>query len=354
LVVKAEALPWLLEDSNPAVRCLTLTDILAKGPDDAEVRTARKSLLAYGPVQALKKSQNTKGYWPPDDGCYNPKFTSTVWQLMLLGEMGVPRTSWVERATERFLSQHQMDNGAFCCPTLGIDKGDIDEEPCLTGNMIRTLLVFGYGDDTRVRRALDWLPESQFKDGGWNCDHPDVKFENGRLNWSRARDDPTHSSFMSTVEPLWAYSEVPRARWTKKMKGSIERGAEFLLAHRVYKSHRDGSPVKLRDLEKFYAGDLVTMFHFPEYYYYDALHGLRVLAKLGYGDDERVRDAVDLVLSKKGPDGKWLLEGDWVRERKDKSRKTRVTLERIDRPSKWITLNCYRALTKTGDLELPN
>jgi hypothetical protein len=79
-----------------------------------------------------------------------------------------------------------------------------------------------------------------------------------------------------------------------------------------------------------------------------------VLTKLGYHDDERIRDAVDLVLSKKNPDGKWLLEGDWVRERKEKTRKTLVTLEQLNEPSKWVTLNCYRALAKTGDLELPS
>ena len=49
-------------------------------------------------------------------------------------------------------------------------------------------------------------------------------------------------------------------------------------------------------------------------YYYDALHGLRVLTKLGNEDDERVRDAVHLILANRSPDGKWLLEGDWSRE----------------------------------------
>lgn len=348
--MKAVALPWLLEESNPAVRFLALTDVLGRRLDDSEVLAARRKLLHYAPVQALRKSQNAEGYWPPDDGCYNPKFTSTVWQLMLLGEMGVPRTPWIEKAVERFFVQHQMDDGAFCCPTLGIESEGIDEEPCLTGNMIRTLLALGYGDEPRVRRALEWLPESQFKDGGWNCDHPAIKFEGGRLDWRKARDDPTHSSFMSTIEPLWAYSEFPRAKWTRKIKSSIERAAEFLLAHRVYKSHRGGRPVDLRDMKKLYRGNVITMFHFPMYYYYDALHGLRVLTKLGYQDDERIRDALSLMASKQTSDGKWPLEGDWVRERKVRDRKTLVTLERLGGPSKWITLNCYRVLAKTGDL----
>lgn len=328
-----------------------MTDVMGKSSRDKEVRAARGKILSYGSVTALKKAQGRRGYWPPDNGCYEPKFTSTVWQLILLGEMGVPRTPWIESAMERLMAQHQMDNGAFCCPRLGEFK-EVEEEPCLTGNMLRTLLVFGYGNDRRVKRALDWMPEMQFEDGGWNCDHPRFQFEGGRLNWGRARHDPTHSSFMSTIEPLWAYSELPRSQWTRKLKNSIERGAEFLLAHRIYKSHRDWYPVELRDMDKIFPGNVVTKFHFPMYYYYDALHALRVLTKLGYQNDERIRDAVHLVLSKKTPEGKWLLEGDWVRERTDKSRKTLVTLEELNEPSKWVTLNCYRVLAKTGDLEL--
>lgn len=338
--MKAEALPWLLEKSNPAVRMFTLTDVMGRPADDKEVRAAGESTLSYRPVVEMKKAQGRRGYWPPDDSCYNPKFTSTVWPLMLLGEMGAPRTPWIESAVERFMTQHQMENGAFCCGTMG-GKDGIVEEPCLTGNMLRTFLVFGYGDDRRVKKALDWLPELQFEDGGWNCDYP--------------QQNPSHSSFMSTIEPLWAYSEIPKQKWTKKMKSSIERASEFLLAHRIYKSHRDWRPVEIHDMSRYYDGNLITMFHFPMYYYYDALHALRVLTKLGYEDDERISDAMHLMLSKKNPDGKWILEGDWARERKkDKTRKALVPIEQLMEPSKWITLNCYRVLANTGDLELPS
>ncbi len=336
--MKAEALSWLLEPSSPPVRMFALTDLLGRSPDDKEVRLAREGTLSSRPVSILRKAQGKGGFWPPNDSSYNPKFTSTVWQLMSLGEMRAPRTPWIETAIERFFAQHQMENGALCCSTMG-GKDGIVAEPCLTGNMLRTLLVFGYGEDRRVKKALDWLPDFQLADGGWNCDYPE--------------QDPKHSSFMSTIEPLWAYSEIPRPRWAKKLKRSMERGAEFLLDHRLYKSHHDWRPVELSDMNTLYDGNLVTKFHFPMYYYYDALHALRVLTRLGYHDDARIADAIHLMLSKMTPEGKWLLEGDWVRERKTKDRKTLVTIEELNRPSKWITLNCYRVLAKTGELELP-
>ena len=353
LSLKALASSWLLESTNPAVRFFTLTDVMGRPHEDKQASREREKILEYAPVKALHQAQRGKGHWPPSNTCYEPKFTSTVWQLILLGEIGVPRTPWIESALEQFLNQHQMQNGAFCCPAIGGEE-QLEEEPCLMGNMLRTLLFFGYGEDSRVKKALEWMPEMQFEDGGWNCDHPGFQFDGGKLNWGSARYDPTHSSVMSTIEPLWAYSEIPRPRWTKKMKRSIEEGAEFLLAHRIYKSHRDWSSIELRDMDKIFTGNLVTKFHFPMYYYYDALHGLRVLTKLGYHDDERIRDAVLLMLSKMTPEGRWLLDGDWVRERTDNSRKTIVSVEELNEPSKWVTLNCYRVLSRTGDLEFPD
>jgi hypothetical protein len=51
------------------------------------------------------------------------------------------------------------------------------------------------------------------------------------------------------------------------------------------------------------------------------------------------------------------LEGDWYREGdyfypSGKGRKAPVAIEEIGKPSKWITLNSYRVLTQTGDLDI--
>ncbi len=338
--MRTEALGWLLEPVDPAVRFQTLTDILHLPPDDRRVVSSRKMVESYAPVRNILRAQTREGYWPPENTCYMPKFTAAVWPLILLGEMGLAPGPRIKTACERFLDLHQMDNGSFSWISNRENRRNwkMEEEPCLTGNMVRTLIVFGYGQEPRVKRALEWMPEHQQEDGGWNCDYPHRIVK--------------HSSFMSTIEPLWAYSEIPRSGWTRKMKRAIERGAEFLLMHRIYKSdHHDWRPTELWKKEHF------TKFHFPMYYYYDALHSLRVLSKLGFGDDERVRDAVHLVLSKRTPEGKWLLEGDWLRERKGenavKRRRIIVNLETLMKPSKWITLNCYRALLGTGDFEVP-
>jgi hypothetical protein len=279
------------------------------------------------------KKQTKEGFWAPKDTCYRPKWTAAVWPLMLLGELAVPPDDRVEAEVERFLDLHQAESGTFSCPTK-YDRGKKWDEPCLTGNMIRTFIQLGYGNDRRIKKAIEWLPAQQLEDGGWNCDFPEKKVK--------------HSSFMSTIEPLWAYSEIPRSKWTRKMKRSIDNGAEFLLMHHVYKSDNH----HWQETYPFF-----TKLHFPMYYFYDILHGLRVLTKLGYEDDERVKTAVHLLLSKRRPDGRWNLEGDWYREGdyfypSGKGRTAPVKVEEIGEPSKWVTLNALRVLGKTGDLEL--
>src|SRR3989442_12378313 len=91
----------------------------------------------------------------------------------------------------------------FACPSK-IEESKRWDEPCLTGNMIRTLIKVGFSNDPRGRRAIDWLPKGQLAVGGWNCDYPEKNVK--------------HSSFMSNIEPLSAYSEIPRRKWSRNMK----------------------------------------------------------------------------------------------------------------------------------------
>jgi hypothetical protein len=344
--MKDSTIDWLLEPSNPSIRMQTLTDILHRSGKDKDVESTKNRIASSRSVKKIEATATSKGYWQPKDDCYRPKWTSACWNLALLGELGAQPDSLIKSEVERFIELHQLDNGAFTCPSpVAVEQWKKQhprskskavrwEEPCLTGNMIRTLIVFGYGEDERVKNAINWMPEAQLEDGGWNCDYPEKKVN--------------HSSFMSTIEPLWAYSQIPRQKWSRKMKRSIDHGAEFLLMHHVYKSDNH----HWQETYPFF-----TKLHFPMYYFYDILHALRVLTKLGYEDDERINSAVQLLLSKRRPDGKWNLEGDWYREGdhfypSGKGRKAPVAIEEIGKPSKWITLNSYRVLTSTGDIKL--
>lgn len=125
-----------------------------------------------------------------------------------------------------------------------------------------------------------------------------------------------------------AFSEVPLEGRTKEMKEAIERGAEFLLMHRLFKAdHHDFRVIKQEWLH----------FGFPWFYRYDVLRGLLVLARLDYTNDERLKDAIELLLAKQGPDGRWVLES-------TPAGRMHASLEPKGKPSKWVTLKALRVL----------
>ena len=51
--------------------------------------------------------------------------------------------------------------------------------------------------------------------------------------------------------------------------------------------------------------------HHPPYWHYDVLVGLRTLLRAGALGDARTGDALDLLESKRRPDGTWRVEGRW-------------------------------------------
>ena len=143
-----------------------------------------------------------------------------------------------------------------------------------------------YAGDPRLRRALDWLVEVQNRDGGWLCPY-----------W-RAHIRDKHGCFMGAIPPLDAFSLLPPSLRTPEMDEAVERGVEFLLMHRLYKADHHGFKVIKESWLKL---------HFP-CLFYDILRGLDVVTRLGYENDERIQDALEVIMSKQDQDGRWFLE----------------------------------------------
>ncbi|MEM2935576.1 MAG: prenyltransferase/squalene oxidase repeat-containing protein [Candidatus Bathyarchaeia archaeon] len=197
------------------------------------------------------------------------------------------------------------------------------EMSCLTGNGAAALTRLGYARDDRVRRALKWLVDIQNKDGGWLCPY-----------W-RAHIKDSHGCFYGTICSLEAFSEIPKKELTEEMKKAIEKGAEFLLMHRLFKADHHNYRVISQSWLKL---------SFPWFYQYDILRGLDVLTKLGYVKDERLNDAVEILLQKRRRDGAWILESAPIG-------RMQTNIEAKGKPSKWITLIALRVLKQLFKLE---
>jgi hypothetical protein len=316
---KEAVLDWLLAPDQPAVRYRTLVDLFDRPARDAEVREARAAIPRRGWVRDILMRQHAKGFWESRKDLYRPKYTATIWRLIVLSDLGMtaqdPR---IRRTCELFLTDYARKDGGFD------DVESARSELCLTGNLTRTLARCGFGDDPRVRSAFDWLVEHQMEDGGWHCFYQKA-FGRGTLDaW----------------EGLYAYTALPRARWTPRIQRSVEAGAEFFLERELFHQGRRYVPW--------------FRFHYPVHYYYDLLVGLEMLTALGYGGDRRLRPALEIVQKKRRPDGTWLLDkvhpdlGAGAGYRFTKASR-RFALEEEGKPSKWITLTALRVLKRVEE-----
>lgn len=334
---------WLLEKENPSVRYFTLRDILGIEEANTEVKEAKAAIPTYRVIEKIFSKQKSESYWEDPNSPYLPKYKSTYWQIMILGQLGMDKNhERVQQACE-FILNLQLDEGGFSSYTEKRALAEYDlmrsrialkEKPppepnnwaqslvtehqysCLTGNVCAAMLRMGYGIDSRLIKALNWLVKIQNRDGGWLCPY-----------W-KAHIKDTHSCFYGTVCPLEAFSEVPEEKRTPEIRQTIRRGAEFLLMHRLYKADHHSYRLINRQWLKF---------SFPWFYGYNVLRGLSVLTKLGYTEDERLEDAGELLLQKRRPDGTWLLEN-------APTGRMQANIEAVGKPSKWITLNALRVL----------
>jgi hypothetical protein len=133
-------------------------------------------------------------------------------------------------------------------------------------------------------------------------------------------------STISVLEGLWLY-ELHRGRKLQVVRAAQRRGRKFLLVHRLFRSDRTGETIK----------PIFTRFAFPPRWHYDILRALDHFQVAGAPRDQRLAEAIEIVQSSRGRDGRWALQNRW-------KGKTYFELERLGAPSRWNTLRALRVL----------
>jgi hypothetical protein len=325
-LLKEDPTDWLLGSSNPSVRFFTLTELLEKPANDNEVEEAKNEIMTVGVVPKILAKQNPQGYWETLERFYTAKYKGTVWQLIILAEHGADwRDERVKKACEFIFDNSQdPESGGFSI-YLSARKGGGRHSgviPCLTGNMVWSLIKLGYLEDPRVERGINWITTYQRFDDKIKCPPKGWPYEK-----TVGKCFERHSCHMGVVKTLKALAAIPDEKRSGAVRTTIERGAEYLLIHHVHKRSHNLSRVSKPGWLRF---------GFPLMYQTDVLEILGILTQLGYRD-ERMQEAVDLVVSKQDDAGKWTLESSF-------NGRFQTNIEQKGKPSKWITLNALRVL----------
>jgi hypothetical protein len=330
---------WLME-GDPAIRWQAMRDLL-DAPEN-EWQAERERTLTTGWGAQLLALQAPDGSW--GGGIYSPKWISTTYTLLLLCSIGIPPTSAAGQRGARLVLNRML--GETCDAKFKQKLADCDR--CIVGMITQLAVYFGI-EDERIEALVENLLSERMPDGGWNCRR------------GRRPKPPQHSSFHTTFSVLEGLREYLDRR-AGPQRGAVleaEQGAlSMMLEHHLFKSHQTGEVI---DPQKKF-----TLLTFPYRWHYNMLRGLEYFARAagtpcpsghakGAGApyaryapgaraarDPRLQDAIDLLLEHQREDGTWPLQYKF-------SGKVYFDMEKVGKPSRWVTLLALRAMRAWQD-----
>jgi len=272
---------------------------------------------------------NKEGYWEQPGAGYYPKYTGTVWSIILLAQLGASAQIDERIATTcSYLFEHTLTkDGHFT--VNGLPSGTAD---CLQGNLCAALLDLGF-EDSRLDKAFEWMARSVTGEGVASIGDKSapLRYYAGKCgpNFTCGSNNRLPCAW-GAVKVMLAFSKLPKLRRTKLINDAIAAGVDFLF---------NKDPAKA-DYPCGYAAKPSQnwwKFGFPVFYVTDLLQNVEALVGLGYGKDIRLANALNVIREKQDSQGRWLLEYDY-------SGKTWLDFGAKKQPNKWVTLRAVRVL----------
>lgn len=318
---RADIVDWLMA-SDPALRWQVMRDLV--GASAEEVATERARVAERGWGSRLLDLQGDDGQWAGgahfpssfswstakrrDDGrLASQPWTATSWSLYLLRMFGLdPESTRAREAVAKVKEGSRWEHAGQPFFT-----GEV--EPCING--LTVALGSYFGED--VSGVVERLLIEQLDDGGWNCER-----ENGSMV----------SSFHTTIAVLEGLLEHELSgRGSPDVSQARSQAESYLLDRRLFR--------------RLSTGDVVdpswTRFWFPAWWHYDVLRALEYFRSTGQPVDERMEEALDLVVAAKGSDGTWT--------RLVHPGEEHFAIDApIGEPSRWNTLRALRVLEWAG------
>ena len=291
---------WLM-DGDAAIRWQVMQDLLDRAPSTVARERAKVATTGWG--KRLLDEQDPEGTWA--HGIYGRKWVSTTYTLLLLRRLGLSGSNRAARRGCARLWEAMIVDGGITSPTATTPP-DI----CISAFWLLLAAYYGH-EDERFPDVLDWVLDNQLEDGGWNCE--------------TIRTGSRHSSYHTTIQVLEALQEIG------EHDEAAAEGREFLLDHRLFRSHRTGEV----------SDKAFTMLSFPPRWHYDILRALEHFRLANAPVDARIDDALDIVRTKQRKDGKWPVQNKhgglvWF------------DMESGRKPSRWNTLRAMRVLRWAG------
>ncbi len=325
--ITSGTLDWLLESEDIGVKYLAMRDLL--NTSDKELLGVKKIAHTQGPIAQVMSQMKDSGYWEQPGPGYYPKYTGTVWSVILLAQLGASPDidRRVTTACSYVLENNLTKDGHFTIN--GLPSGTAD---CLQGNLCASLLDLGC-KDPRLDKAFEWMARSVTGEGV-----APMKNKATPLRYYAGKYGPNFACGYNNKLPcawggtkvMLAFSKLPKERRTPLIERAIKAGITFFLSQDPSKADYPSgySPKPSSNWWKF---------GFPVFYVTDILQIAEVFIGLGYGYDPRLANALKIISEKQDNMGRWPLEYDYTG-------KTWVDFGLKKLPNKWVTLRALRTL----------
>jgi hypothetical protein len=304
--IPSPVLDWLLEESNPSVRYRALTELLGKSRRSAVVRESEKAIPDSKLVTHVFSHMDKDGHWPIYHNGPGLEQSGIGLALAELAELGMtiadPRVS---AAVDRFFAFRERD----------VPFPD-DEHSCYYTQYIRSLVMLGCETDSRMKSLLDRLRRPCRHDGGFIC--------NRKHRGKNKNTDAKKSCYIETNKAVSAFSELPEFWKSGTCLGLVDYMLRRHVCFRMDNLAKAVFPA---------AAQIRFPFLLPDGHA-SLLETIYALARMGYGSDERMKDAWDLLDRSRCEDGKYVLHL--------ANRRSLLQLE-SKKPDKFATLYAYLA-----------
>jgi len=262
----------LKSSPNPFIAFKVRTHVLTEDPLSPENRELQEKMKRSGLVKTMLSVRDKKGKIPFH--AYK-KWVGSHWILALLADLDYPA------GDKRLRPLRDQTLEAWLCDyhVKGVPVIRDRARRCGSqeGNALYSILKLGL-DDGRAEQLVTNLLKWQWPDGGWNCDR---------------KPGASKSSFMETLIPLRALALHARITGSKETQQAAQRAAYVFLKRNLFKRSADGSVMDKNFL----------LLHYPCYWHYDILFGLKVMAEAGFIKHPACSDALDQLESKRLDDG---------------------------------------------------
>ncbi len=315
----------LLNSDEPSIRFKVRVNVLGEDPNSTKNRGLRSEIRNSAHVKKLLSKRQSDGTIP-----HHPygKWFGAHWILATLADIGYPP------GDESLLPMRdQVYDWLFRIGSrAGIRRINGRVRRCASqeSNCVYSTLTLGIADertDELVRRLVGW----QWPDGGWNCDK---------------KPEAVNSSYHESIIPLRALALYAELKGNGKAERAAKRASELFLKRRLFKRQKDGRPI----------GPSYVQLSYPPYWHYGVLIGLKVMTEAGFIHDQRCADALDLLESKRLPDGGFPAERRYY---KPITRNRLSSQDLVDwggastrKHNEWVTADALYVLKAAGRLEI--